>query len=351
MFKEVFMSPRERILAALNLKIPDRVPYFESAIEPEIVSGVCGKSNLSEKEISKLFHRDHITWWIFPAPFAERKQVGSRNFFVEGLIKNDKDLKLLNHIQCYISTNEGIKLMKISNPNDKKIYGWAAKFVEDREEFAATAMTCLGIDPTIHSMGWEGFSYLLYDNPNLIEKVLNRYVEFSSIVVENLCKIGFDFIWAGDDIAFDSGPLFSPEVLRELVLPKLKVVTDRITIPWIFHSDGNLMPILDDLLSLGMNAIHPIDPNCMDIEEVKRKYGDKVCIVGNINMNNLRTGTPDQVEQEVREKIEKIAPGGGYIVSSGNSLINGLKPENVKRMVDAILKYGKYNADGSLEYF
>lgn len=202
------MNPRERILAALNLKIPDRVPYYESAIEPEIISGVCGRSDLSEKEISKLFHRDHITWWIFPAPFLERKQVGSRNFFVNGLIKNDKDLKLLNHMQYYVSTNEGRKLVEISDPNDKKIYEWAAKFVEDKEEFAATAMTCLGIDPTIHSMGWEGFSYILYDNPNLIEKVLDKYVEFNAVVMENLSKIGFDFLWAGDDIAFDSGPFF-----------------------------------------------------------------------------------------------------------------------------------------------
>lgn len=134
------------------------------------------------------------------------------------------------------------------------------------------------------------------------------------------------------------------------MLPKLKTVADKISIPWIFHSDGNLMSILDDLLPLGMNAVHPIDPNCMDIEEVKRKYGDKICIVGNINMNNLRTGTPDQIEQEVREKIEKIAPGGGYIVSSGNSLINGLKPENVKCMTEAIVKYGRYKSNGNLVY-
>jgi len=345
------MNSRERILAALNLKIPDRVPYFESAIESEILLEVCGRGDLNEKEISKLFHRDHITWWIFPAPFVERKKVSNRDFFVNGLIKNDEDLKLLDQMQYYVSTNEGIKLMEISDPNNKKIYEWAAKFIEDKEEFAATAMTCLGIDPTINSMGLEGFSYLLYDNPNLIEKVLDKYVEFNAVVVENLCKIGFDFIWAGDDIAFNSGPFFSPKIFRELVIPKLKVVTDKINIPWIFHSDGNLMPILDDLLSLGMNAIHPIDPNCMDIEEVKRKYGNKVCIVGNINMNNLRIGTPKQVEQEVKEKIEKIGPGGGYIVSSGNSLINGLNPENVKRMTEAIIKYGKYKSNGNLVYY
>lgn len=76
------------------------------------------------------------------------------------------------------------------------------------EEFAAAAMSCLGIDPTIHSMGWEGFSYILYDNPNLIEKALDKCVEFNARVMENLCKVGFDLIRAGDDIAFDSGPFF-----------------------------------------------------------------------------------------------------------------------------------------------
>lgn len=148
------MNPRERILAALNLKIPDRVPYFESVIEPEIISGVCGKSNLNQKEISRVFHRDHITWWIGATPFVESKEVGGRRFVVNGLIKNDKDLRLLNHMQYIISTNEGLKSMEISDPNDNKIYEWAAKFVEEKEEFAATAMTSLGIDSTIHSMGW-----------------------------------------------------------------------------------------------------------------------------------------------------------------------------------------------------
>ncbi len=74
-------------------------------------------------------------------------------------------------------------------------------------------------------------------------------------------------------------------------------------------------------------------------------------MVGNINMNNLRAGTPNQVEQEVTKKIEKIAPGGECIVSSGNSIINGLKPENVKRMTEAIVKHGKYKASGKLVYF
>lgn len=80
----------------------------------------------------------------------------------------------------------------------------------------------------------------------------------------------------------------------------------------------------------------------MDIIQVKRDYGEKVCVVGNVDLNLLSNAKPDEVEEEVRRKIETLAPGGGYIIASGNSLPGYVKVENVKRMVEAILKYGQY---------
>ena len=93
-------------------------------------------------------------------------------------------------------------------------------------------------------------------------------------MVEKLQTIGFDFYVTYDDIAYKSGPMFSPQVLHELFLPRLKRLADTFTIPWVYHSDGDLTKILDDLLTLGMNGINPFEPPVMEIEKFKEASGN-----------------------------------------------------------------------------
>ena len=118
---------------------------------------------------------------------------------------------------------------------------------------------------------------------------------------------------------------------------------------WVFHSDGNLRPILDDLLTRGMNGLHPIQPAAMNIGEVKAKYGQKVSIFGNIDLDyTLTLGKPEEVDKEVKERIATAGPGGGYVVTSANSLTDYCKTENVWAMAKAVKKYGKYPLDTNL---
>jgi len=110
-----------------------------------------------------------------------------------------------------------------------------------------------------------------------------------------------------------------------------------------FHSDGNLFPLLPDLMTLSMNAIHPIQPAAMDIARMKREYGNRVSIAGNIDLDyTLTLGTTDEVDAEVRQRVETVGPGGGYMVTSANSLTDYCKIENVLAMAEAVKKYGKY---------
>ena len=198
------------------------------------------------------------------------------------------------------------------------------------------------------SMGLEGFSYALYDHPGLVEAILDRYTDWTAQVVERLPEVGVDLVWSLDDVAYKTGPMLSPQVLREIFLPRLKKVADAIHatgLPWIFHSDGNLMPILDDLLTLGMNGLHPIEPGAVDINEVKRRYGHRLCLVGNIDLHyTLTLGTPAEVEAEVRERIEQVGRGGGYIISSANTITSYCKLENVLAMREAIDRYSWYGS-------
>ena len=190
-------------------------------------------------------------------------------------------------------------------------------------------------------MGVEAFSYAMADDPQLIVDIHDAYADWTAAVVPVLEEIGFDVIWAFDDVAFNSGPMFSPAFYREHILPKEKAVAARFTRPLITHSDGNMTPLLDDWLQLGQQAIHPIQPDVMDIDWVKQKYGRRVALVGNIFMSDLVHKTPDEIDAQVRGRIESIGAGGGYIISSSNSLTDDMKPENVLAMRDAICRYGR----------
>jgi uroporphyrinogen decarboxylase len=99
---------------------------------------------------------------------------------------------------------------------------------------------------------------------------------------------------------------------------------------------------MDDLLSQGMNAIHPLEPGSMDLVELKKRYGHRVTLVGNIDIDLLSRGTPQKIKEQVKDRIKVLGPGYGYILCSSNSITPACLPENVKAMVEALLEYGQY---------
>ncbi len=200
----------------------------------------------------------------------------------------------------------------------------------------------IGIFPTMLSLGTENFCLALYDNRAFVEAVLDRYVDWIAVVAERVCRMGFDVFASTDDMAFNTAPFFSPAVFRDLVLPRYRRVAEKIALPWIIHSDGNILPFVDDLVGAGVIGLHPNEKGAVDIREVKRTYGSRVCVLGNVDLNLLGMGDPARVDEEVRGLIRDLGPGGGYIVTSGNSLAGYLIPDNVMALSRAVRKYGRY---------
>lgn len=349
------MNSRERVLTALNLKEPDRVPFMELLIDEEIAIKVLGIKKKIEGghkldlpplgnplmgtfagsgiykpyELAEKLNLDGFGYNIQPPTWMEvTGSSNGREFVTNGLIKTRKDLKKLDFV----------------NPEDDQLYNKALNHLkENKKDYAIFACINLGSDPVILSMGLETFFYSMQDDIKLIAELLEIYTDWIAKSVKKICRLGFDFIWACDDLAYKTGPYFSPEIFRKVFLPRLKKVAREISLPWAFHSDGDLMPILEDLLSLGMNALHPIEPGAMDIEKVKKKYGKRICLIGNIDLRyTLTLGTVKETEEEVKQRIREIGPGGGYIVSSANSIPTYVKVENLLAMSNAVLKYGNY---------
>jgi uroporphyrinogen decarboxylase len=315
-------------MCALAGDQPDRIPFCEGNVAQKVAKAIANtQEEMSEREISDMLARDVVVPILYPPYFADQG-IGEdgAHYVTTGWIKTRADLDK----------------MVFPDPNDEALYANAREVLEDKGEYAAAAAVKLGAAPTLMSMGLDGFSYALLDDPGLIHEVLERYVDWQVVVSQNLIEMGYDFLWCFDDIAYKSGPFFSVDVFREYFLPAMQRSSEAITVPWVYHSDGNIMSLMEDLLSLGMDAIHPLEPGPMDLAEVKEMYGKRVALIGNVSVDALSVANPEEIDEIVRQCIEVAGPGGGYMVSSSNSVPSYANPDNVVAMAQAIQKYGRY---------
>jgi uroporphyrinogen decarboxylase len=145
--------------------------------------------------------------------------------------------------------------------------------------------------------------------------------------------------WYGDDLAYTEALMVSPQVYRTYLFPwleELSAIARKAGWPFVMHTDGDVRLLIDDLVKIGLNALHPIEPECMSLAELKKEIGNEVCLIGNVSVDILSRGTVEQTRQDVARCFKQGAPGGGYMISSSNSIPAYAKPENVSAMVQAI---------------
>ena len=195
-------------------------------------------------------------------------------------------------------------------------------------------------------MGFENFAVNLITNPGFVAGVMEKVARIQLDGVRQAASVpNVAAIWAVDDIAFNQGPLISPEDLRKYLFPwyeDLGQCCHDHGLFFFFHSDGVLWDLMEDLIALGVDALHPIDPTCMDIEEAKERVGRRVTLIGNVSTELLECGTPEDIAELTKRRLRKLAPGGGYCLGSGNSVPDWAQIENYRAMVDTGLRYGHY---------
>ena len=336
------MNSRERVLAALKLQEPDRVPFMDY-FNDDVKHKIMGRKEIDEAEFAQKIGMDAIYTTDYVAPvFCKSHHDGQEaamragadggepDFLGEGIIRSDKDLGK----------------MIFPDPHDERYYDSAKRFIDryGKSDLALYAMLRpLGLFNVIFSMPMTDFSDALFDNPAMIDHMMDRFIEWNCVVIEKLQTLGFDFFLCCNDMAFKTGTFVSPDMLREIFLPKMKIAADTIKLPWVFHSDGDLSKVMDDLLTLGMNGMNPFEPPVMDLKIAKQTWGERICLWGNIDLvHTLPYGTVAEVEAEVRQRIKDAGAGGGYICASANSVTSFCKIENVLAMIQAVHKYGRY---------
>ncbi len=339
----------ERLLKALRCEgEPDQVPLMELGISPQIKEQVLNRkiSGLKDEiEFSQLMGYDYIKLQpivnMNPAGiFPPGKKPGVQ-IEVEGSIKwaNEHDgvIRTLADFENYVfPTLESI---------DYSRFDAIPSLLPD-------SMMVIGQYGDIFTMVWEmmgfeSFAMALFENPELIKRMFDTIGPIVYSMFENMAQHErVKALWYSDDIAFTSGLMIDPDSLETYLFPwldKMGELARRYQKPLIYHSDGKLWKVIDRLIECGIQALHPIEPKAMDIEELKLKYGKKLCLVGNIDLSyTLTRGTVNDVEQEVIKRLKTIAPGGGYCLGSANSIPNYVKVENYLKMTETVKRFGRY---------
>ena len=188
-------------------------------------------------------------------------------------------------------------------------------------------------------MGFQSFSYALFDQPDLIQAIVDRVAELVITCARqaaNYDNVGMIFF--GDDLGYSAGTLLSPATIRNYVLPHYSRLVEAVHAAGkliLLHSCGNLEKIMDEIINIGFDAKHSFEDKIMPVEEVYRRWGDRIAVLGGVDMDLLARGSEEAVRQRVRQILEVCgAKGVGYCLGTGNTVANYVLKENYLAMLD-----------------
>ena len=195
--------------------------------------------------------------------------------------------------------------------------------------------------------GFSDFLKFAIMTPVFADRLLDMQTHFCLEVGKQYIDLGVEIIFLNEDLGDVHGPLLAPKILRDRVMPHLKKLCTAFKkrgAKVLLHCDGNLNLILEDLVRLGINGLHPLErKSAMDIAKVKSAYGEKICLIGNVDASLLLPfGTYDEIGKQIKACIETAAPGGGYILASDHSMHPGIPGDRAKYLFQKAEKFRKY---------
>jgi uroporphyrinogen decarboxylase len=342
MYQTSATSDKRRLLAALRGSQADRVPNFEVLVDNPVFSHVMGRpmaghtlANIDAPdyiEFARRVGQDAVGLCFYDNPFFYEAEDGSlrrRDFRIRSRADLDRLLPAtLDHLQPLFARLRDYRTR--TRDTELALFALTGDFFTQAYDGA---------------FGFDAFMLMLYDDPALVEDYLERHADYYARQVQALVDIGIDFLYIGDDLAHKGGTLIRPADMRRLWLPRMARVMApalRAGIPVLYHSDGCIYDLLEDIVALGIGGLNPIEPYGMDIAEVRRRY-PHLALFGNLDVGAvLSRGTPDTVAATARSLIDTVGRTGPMVMASSHSITPNVPPENFIAMIETAQSYGKY---------
>lgn len=348
------MTKKERITCTISHKEPDKVPKGELAIEGNIASNLLGKeiyekleSMQREIEVRKLLNIDFININEFVADLIGHDSQGVpvyRSAFGDEFKDNGISYQMVKPALADISG-----AATYSTPDIGKCTARMIDYYAKNSDLFLMAQINGPVSALDWMLGMEDYLVYCMTDSDSIRMLAEKVMEFETGRARIFIDHGADAVLIADDIGFNAGLLLPPRIMEQVAFPFYKQMIQEIkrhgNVPVFLHTDGYVYDALDSIVACGFDGIQSIQPSAgMDIGKVKKNYGDALCLIGNLDLDYLMTfGKPEEVEAEVRKVIDIAAPGGGFILSTCNILVDAVKRENAIAMYDTAEEYGVYH--------
>jgi uroporphyrinogen decarboxylase len=352
------MKPRERFLATLKRRQPDRVPCYDFLFSFELFEHVLGKlsddyvyNSEDALKCANLLGFDGL-WIPFGGLVGDYSKKISPDKYVDEwgtTFKKDKaswpidgpvdyPIKTRNDLANYIPPSPESRSRMLETKKALKI---------NNGEIAILGGLNGPLTTATFLMGLEDICINLYEDPELLESIFALSNRFWIEAGKKLVNEGVDAIIFGEDLGYDKNLFASPQLLRKHLFPYIKELVTTFTskgIPVIMHCDGRIHDVFEDMVNFGIYGYHPSERKSgMSLKWAKENFGDKICLFGNVDSSKtLPYGTPEEVEQEALQCLKDAAKGGGYIFGSDHSLHDGIPMDNIFKMFETAKRYGKY---------
>lgn len=344
------MNSKERVITALQLKQPDRVPFFEWDINHEVMNRIEGKRTNLIDFVEKWDIDGIIIYPNYKKSFIDDDTYIDEWKIVRKIVTEDYPIP----VEGPVKQQKDLKKIEIPDPFSKHIYWDLDEAVNKFKNKRAIIFKINDVFTLLRDL--RGFQNILIDlaeDENFIKEFVNLSVEYNIQLANNAKKHGADIVWSSDDFCDKRGTLMSPNSFYRLFFPGLKKLVSeckKTGLYFIKHCDGNVLQIMDLLIETGCDGYDPIDISAgMNLLYFKRKYGKKLCLLGNIDgINILQNGNPEDTASEVIRCLKEGASGGGYIIKSSTDIHSRVKPDNFVAMLKAIKKYGIYQSINNL---
>jgi uroporphyrinogen decarboxylase len=381
------MTPRERVLSVLNHEIPDRVPIIIGASNatgiktrpyqglkrllgvdsedrylydwPELGSILCDEAVLERlgSDVRPVLDAHPAAQWRA----MRSREPGTPCFDSWGIGQVELGPgDWFPHINPLADATTAAELdahpwPDMDDPSRvAHVRAEAARLAaEDRHAIMATPWLLFPLERAMGLQGMEKLMTNLALEPEFAVDLLSRCAELCKRLMGHFLRAldgNVDIIKIGDDLGTQASLLMSPRMYRRMLKPihadYIAFIRERTDAKVFFHSDGDVFPLIDDFIEMGIDILNPIQTSAgrmADLPELKRRYGGKIVFCGGIDTHRvLPHGTPAEVRDEVRRVIGILGEGGGYMLGAVHTIMNDVPAENVLAMVDATMEFGRY---------
>ena len=360
------MKHRDRILMALNHEEPDRCP-MQVSFTPEFASRIKRDLGLADADLhnphgggntyimERMLDQDLLLTSVGWAnsyyasdtydqtgdSYTDEWGVTWRSVPYQTVFGTGHYTEMVSHP---LAEDETIETYRPPDPHRPELYLEAERVIETyQDEYWIVGVTVTTIFETAWALrGYEKTLMYLALNPDYVELLFDIPFHYHLAAARKLTEMGVDMIWVGDDIGAQDKMLISPATWRRFFKPRMATFISELkeinpAIKIAYHSDGNIMPIIRDLIEIGVDVLNPIQPRSMDPAEVKKAYGDRLCFWGSIDEQaTLPFGSPADVEREVVTRLQSIGKNGGLIIGPTHHVQLDTPLENFWAMVNTI---------------